>query len=58
MFKAVKISLAIAPQDEETKKAASLVCQTPSDFRKALMLLFDEKTVVYQDLKKSLNDSS
>jgi phosphoserine phosphatase len=57
MFKAVKTSLAIAPQDEETKKAASLVCHTPNDFRKALMLLFDEETVVYQDLKKSLNDS-
>ena len=58
MFKTVKTSLAIAPQDEETSKAASLVCHTPDDFRTALMLLFDEETVIYQDLKKSYNDSS
>ena len=55
MFKTVKTSLAIAPQDEETKNAATVVCHSPNDFRKALMLLFDKDTVVHQDLKKSLN---
>ncbi|MCG3219431.1 MAG: HAD family phosphatase, partial [Candidatus Heimdallarchaeota archaeon] len=58
MFKAVKTSLVIAPKDEKTKNAASVVCQTPDDFRKALMLLFDEETVIYQDLEKSLNKSA
>ncbi len=57
MFAAVKTSLAIAPQDEDTKKAASLVCQEPNDFRTALMMLFDEETDVFQDLKKSLDEN-
>ncbi|MHA1911197.1 MAG: HAD family hydrolase [Candidatus Kariarchaeaceae archaeon] len=54
MFSIVKKSLVIAPKDEKTKNAASVVCHAPTDFRKALMMLFDKETAVYQDLEESL----